>query len=78
MRPADVDDGAQPGTSQTKSLELRQLRRRNRLLEQDTELTGDPDKVVTETSGVRPGRNDILPPPSGPVISDVIYSCGRP
>ncbi len=38
MRQADVDDGAKPGTSRTESVELRELRRRNRLLEHEDEV----------------------------------------
>ena len=38
MRQADIDDGARPGTSTTDSVELRELRRRNRLLEQENEV----------------------------------------
>ena len=38
MRQADVDDGAKPGASRTESAELRDLRRRNRLLEQENEV----------------------------------------
>ena len=38
MRQAVVDDGAKPGTSRTESVELRELRRRNRLLEQENEV----------------------------------------
>jgi transposase len=38
MRQADVDDGAKPGISRTESVELRELRRRNRLLEQEVEV----------------------------------------
>ena len=38
MRQADVDDGAKPGTSCTESVELRELRRRTRLLEQENEV----------------------------------------
>lgn len=38
MRQADIDDGAKPGTSSTESAELRELRRRNRLLEQENEV----------------------------------------
>ena len=38
MRQADVDDGARPGTSTGDSAELRELRRRNRLLEQENEV----------------------------------------
>ena len=35
---ADVDDGRRPGLSSTDSAELRELRRRNRLLEQENEV----------------------------------------
>ena len=38
MRQADIDDGARPGTTRPESLELRELRRRNRLLEQENEV----------------------------------------
>ncbi|MFM8857492.1 MAG: transposase [Actinomycetota bacterium] len=38
MRQAGVDDGAKPGTSRTESVELRELRWRNRLLEQENEV----------------------------------------
>ena len=35
-----VDGGAKPGTSRTESVELRELSRRNRLLEQQNEVLG--------------------------------------
>ncbi|MGY2012158.1 IS3 family transposase [Nocardia gipuzkoensis] len=38
MRQADIDDGKKPGTSGSESAELRELRRRNRLLEQENEV----------------------------------------
>ncbi|WP_239639396.1 IS3 family transposase [Brachybacterium paraconglomeratum] len=38
MRQADVEDGARPGTTCEESSELRDLRRRNRLLEQENEV----------------------------------------
>ena len=38
MRLADVEDGNRPGTTREKSTELRDLRRRNRLLEQENEV----------------------------------------
>jgi len=38
MRQADIDDGAKPGASRTESAELRELRRRTRLLEQENEV----------------------------------------
>jgi transposase-like protein len=38
MRAADVEDGAKPGLSGDQAAELRELRRRNRLLEQENEV----------------------------------------
>ena len=38
LRQAGVEDGAQPGVSRSESAELRELRRRNRLLEQENEV----------------------------------------
>ncbi|MEZ0367433.1 IS3 family transposase [Mycobacterium sp. pUA109] len=38
MRQADIDEGTKPGRSTDESAELRELRRRNRLLEQENEV----------------------------------------
>jgi transposase len=38
MRQADIDEGAKPGKSTSDSAELQDLRRRNRLLEQENEV----------------------------------------
>ncbi len=38
LRAADVEDGIKPGASAAKSVELRELRKRNRLLEQEVEV----------------------------------------
>ena len=38
MRQADVEDGARPGKTREESTELRDLCRRNRLLEQENEV----------------------------------------
>ena len=38
IRQADVEDGNLPGTTREDSAELRELRRRNRLLEQENEV----------------------------------------
>ncbi|WP_370947025.1 transposase [Amycolatopsis sp. cg5] len=38
MRAADVEDGKRPGMTQDESVELRELRKRNRLLEQENEV----------------------------------------
>jgi transposase len=35
---ADTDDGIRPGTTTTESAELRELRKRNKLLEQENEI----------------------------------------
>lgn len=38
LRAADVEEGSQPGVSSDQAAELRELRRRNRLLEQENEV----------------------------------------
>ena len=38
MRKADIEDGTRPGATAGESAELRDLRRRNRLLEQENEI----------------------------------------
>lgn len=38
MRKADVEDGARPGVTDDQAAELRELKRRNRLLEQENEV----------------------------------------
>jgi len=38
MKLADIDDGVRPGVSTVESAELRELKKRNRLLEQENEI----------------------------------------
>lgn len=38
LKVADTDDGIRPGTTTTESAELRELRKRNKLLEQENEI----------------------------------------
>lgn len=38
LRKADVDDGVKPGVTDEQNAELRELKRRNRLLEQENEV----------------------------------------
>ena len=38
LRRADIDEGAKPGQTRTEAAEIRELRKRNRLLEQENEV----------------------------------------
>ena len=38
LKIADIDDGVRPGVSSSESAELRELKKRNRLLEQENEI----------------------------------------
>lgn len=38
LKLADIEDGVRPGATTTESAELRELRKRNRLLEQENEI----------------------------------------
>lgn len=38
LKLADIDEGVRPGTTGSESAELRELRRRNKLLEQENEI----------------------------------------
>ena len=38
LRRADIDEGAKPGQSRTEAAEIRDLKKRNRLLEQENEV----------------------------------------
>jgi transposase len=38
LKLADIDDGIRPGVTSTESAELRELKKRNRLLEQENEI----------------------------------------
>ena len=38
LRRADVEDGVKPGVTESEAAELRELKRRNRLLEQENEV----------------------------------------
>lgn len=40
LRRADVDEGAKPGQTRTEAPEIRELKKRNRLLEQENEVLG--------------------------------------
>ncbi|BDB41009.1 hypothetical protein Mkiyose1665_29860 [Mycobacterium kiyosense] len=73
MRQADIDEGAKPGKSTVESTELDELRRRNRLLEQEKEVlrraaaylsqANLPGKALPAREGARrrrdPRRGDV-------------------
>src|ERR1700747_3872012 len=40
LKLADIDDGVRPGVTSSESAELRELRKRNRALEQENEILG--------------------------------------
>ncbi len=48
MRRADIDDGTKPGSTTSDSAELRELRRRNRLLEQENEVLRRPAAYLSQ------------------------------
>lgn len=60
MRKADIEDGNRPGTTASESAELRDLRRRNRLLEQENEILR---RAAAYLSQVNLPGNDV---PAGP------------
>ena len=48
MRRADIDDGTKLGSTTSDSAELRELRRRNRLLEQENEVLRRPAAYLSQ------------------------------
>lgn len=61
MHQADIDDGNRPGASRSDSTELRELRRRNRLLEQENEVLRRATAYLSQAN--LPGK--ALPPQAG-------------
>ncbi|QKS14917.1 transposase [Curtobacterium sp. Csp2] len=61
LRRADIDDGIQSGPTTTENVELRELRKRNRLLEQEngTRSSAVPLRICPK----RTSQNDV---PAGP------------
>ncbi|GAB3034136.1 transposase [Mycobacterium bourgelatii] len=55
MREADVDEGARPGTSTTDSAELRDARRRIKLLEQENEVLRRAAAYLSQSNLPRKG-----------------------
>jgi len=64
---ADVDDGRRPGLSSTDSAELRELRRRNRLLEQENEVLRRAAAYLSQANlpGKRRTRSSVSWPSTG-------------
>lgn len=50
MRRADVEDGLKPGTPAAENAELREAKKRIRLLEQENEVPFLPGATVVDTS----------------------------
>lgn len=50
MRQADIDEGAKPGTTSSESAELREPRRRNRLLERENEVRRRPAAYLSQAN----------------------------
>ncbi len=50
MRQADVDDGAKPGTTSSEAAELREAKRRIRLLEQENEVLRRAAAYLSQSS----------------------------
>jgi transposase-like protein len=57
MRRADIDDGAKPGQTRTEGVEIRELRKRNRLLEQENEVLRRRRRICRR----RTCREKVLP-----------------
>ncbi|GAD81493.1 putative transposase [Nocardia asteroides NBRC 15531] len=56
MRQADVDDGNRPGTTRSESAELRDSRRRIRLLEQENEVLRRAAAYLSQAQRPLPAR----------------------
>ena len=56
LRAADVEDGARPGVTRQDSDELRELKRRNRLLEQENEVLRRAAAYLSQAN-LRLGQN---------------------
>ncbi|MET9106695.1 transposase [Streptomyces zhihengii] len=68
MRRADIDEGAKPGTSSQEGVELREARRRIKLLEQENEVLRRAAAYLSQAParpGRRPPRDGTAPRPTG-------------
>ena len=63
LKKADVEEGVKPGMTEDQASELRELKRRNRLLEQENEVLRRPARgsgKIAGKSSPRPGTREVL------------------
>ena len=67
MRAADVDDGLKPGTTTTENAELRDAKKRIRLLEQENEVLRRAAAYLSQANlpGKLCTRSCVSSPPTG-------------
>ena len=69
LQPAAVDDGARPGQSRTESVELREARKRIRLLEQEYEVLRRAAAYLSQAN--LPGKGSTRSRKSSPLTGSL-------